>query len=433
MAVQPGGRSLQPVRHHDRRRARIRGLGYFKRLGPGFVTGAADDDPSGIGTYSQVGAAYGFGLLWSTIAVAPMAAAVQETAARLGVTTEKGLATLIKERFPRPVLYVAVALTVIANTFNIGTDIRSMAAAANLVVPIPSLLLVVFMTSIMLGLELALPYHQYSLVLRWLVLSLGAYVIVLAMVHVDWGVVVRDVAVPRMVGGSAGFAALVAVFGTTVSPYLFFWQASEEVEEEVEHHDIGEPVSASHIRAMRVDVVGGMTSAVFVAFCIMVAAAVTLHTKGITTIETAQQAARALEPAAGGLAQLVFAIGIVGLGLLAVPVLAGATGYALSQAFGWNEGLSRTFRQAPGFYLTLAGSMLLGLALTFLGISPIQGLYYAAILNGLAAPPLILLMFLLSRSRDVVGRWRNGWLATTVLVLTMVASVVAPLGVLLAS
>ncbi len=253
------------------------------------------------------------------------------------------------------------------------------------------------------------------------------------MVHVDWGVVVRDVAVPRMVGGSAGFAALVAVFGTTVSPYLFFWQASEEVEEEVEHHDIGEPVSASHIRAIRVDVVGGMTSAVFVAFCIMVAAAVTLHTKGITTIETAQQAARALEPAAGGLAQLVFAIGIVGLGLLAVPVLAGATGYALSQAFGWNEGLSRTFRQAPGFYLTLAGSMLLGLALTFLGISPIQGLYYAAILNGLAAPPLILLMFLLSQSRDVVGRWRNGWLATTVLVLTMVASVVAPLGVLLAS
>ncbi len=162
MAVQPGGRSLQPVRHHDRRRARIRGLGYFKRLGPGFVTGAADDDPSGIGTYSQVGAAYGFGLLWSTIAVAPMAAAVQETAARLGVTTEKGLATLIKERFPRPVLYVAVALTVIANTFNIGTDIRSMAAAANLVVPIPSLLLVVFMTSIMLGLELALPTNTAS-------------------------------------------------------------------------------------------------------------------------------------------------------------------------------------------------------------------------------------------------------------------------------
>jgi Mn2+/Fe2+ NRAMP family transporter len=239
--------------------------------------------------------------------------------------------------------------------------------------------------------------------------------------------------VPRVVGGSAGFAALVAVFGTTVSPYLFFWQASEEVEEEIEHQDMGEPVSAEHIRAMRVDVIGGMTSAVFVAFCIMVAAAVTLHNKGITTIETAQQAAKALEPVAGDLAGLVFAIGIVGLGLLAVPVLAGATGYALSQAVGWNEGLSRTLRQAPGFYLTLVGSMLLGLALTFLGIGPIRGLYYAAILNGLAAPPLILLMFLLARSRDVVGRWRNGSVANTLLVVTMLASVLAPLGVLLAS
>jgi Mn2+/Fe2+ NRAMP family transporter len=362
-----------------------------------------------------------------------MAAAVQETAARLGVTTEKGLATLIKERFPRPVLYVAVALTVIANTFNIGADIRSMAAAANLVVPLPTLLLVLVMTSIMLALELALPYRRYSLVLRWLVLSLLTYVIVLALVRVDWGAVARDAVVPHLVGGSAGFAALVAVFGTTVSPYLFFWQASEEVEEEIAHHTIGERVSADQIRGMRVDVVGGMTSAVFVAFCIMVAAAVTLHPEGITTIETPQQAARALEPAAGRLAELIFAIGIVGLGLLAVPVLAGATGYALSQAFGWNEGLSRTIRQAPGFYLTLAGSMLLGLALTFLAVSPIQGLYYAAILNGLAAPPLILLMFLLARSRDVLGRWRSGWLANTLLAVTMVASVAAPLGALLAS
>lgn len=428
-----GGRSLKPVRHAQRRRARIRGFGYFKRLGPGFVTGAADDDPSGVGTYSQVGAAYGFGLLWSTLAVAPMAAVVQETAARLGVTTEKGLATLIKERFPRWVLYVAVALTVIANTFNIGADIRSMAAAANLVVPVPTLLLVVILTSIMLGLELALPYRRYSLVLRWLALSLLTYVIVLAMVHVDWGAVAKDTFVPRLVGGSAGFAALVAVFGTTVSPYLFFWQASEEVEEEIEHHTLGAPVSSDQIRGMRVDVLGGMASAVFVAFCIMVAAAVTLHAKGITTIETAQQAAQALEPAAGRLAEFVFAVGIVGLGLLAVPVLAGATGYALSQAFGWNEGLSRTIRQAPGFYLTLAGSMLLGLVLTFVAVSPIQGLYYAAILNGLAAPPLILLLFLLSRSRAVLGKWRSGALATTFLVVTMVASVVVPLGALLAS
>src|SRR5262249_19099474 len=188
---------------------------------------------------------------------------------------ERGLATLIKERFSRPVLYVAVALTVIANTFNIGADIRSMAAAANLVVPVPTLLLVLLMTAIMLVLELALPYRRYSMVLRWLVLSLLTYVIVLALVDVDWGEVARNAVVPHLVGGSAGVAALVAVFGTTVSPYLFFWQASEEVEEEIAHHTLGEPVSADQIRGMRVDVVGGMTSAVFVAFCIMVAAAVT--------------------------------------------------------------------------------------------------------------------------------------------------------------
>jgi Mn2+/Fe2+ NRAMP family transporter len=361
-----------------------------------------------------------------------MAAAVQETAARLGVTTEKGLATLIRERFPRPVLYVAVALTVVANTFNIGADIRSMAAAAHLIVPVPTFLLVVLMTAGMLALVLALPYHRYGRVLRWLVLSLLAYVVVLAVVHVDWGEVARNAAVPRLVGGSAGFAALIAVFGTTVSPYLFFWQASEEVEEEIEYGDMGEPVTTEHVRAMRVDVIGGMTSAVFVAFCIVVAAAVTLHAKDITTINTAEQAARALEPVAGDLAGLVFALGVVGLGLLAVPVLAGSAAYALSEAFSWNEGLSRTFRQAPGFYLTLGGSMILGLALTFFAISPIQGLYYAAILNGLVAPPLIVLMFLLARSRDVVGRWRSGLLATTILIVTIAASVVAPVGALVA-
>jgi Mn2+/Fe2+ NRAMP family transporter len=370
-------------------------------------------------------------LLWSTVFVAPMAAAVQEAAARLGVTTQKGLATLIRERFPAPILYAAVALTVVANTFNIGADIRAMAAAAHLVVPVPILLLIVLMTTFMLALELGLRYHRYSRVLRWFVLSLLAYVIVLAMVHVDWGAVARNAAVPRLVGGSSGFAALIAVFGTTVSPYLFFWQASEEVEEEIEHGEMGAPLTEQHVRSIRVDVVGGMASAVFIAFCIVVAAAVTLHADGITTIETADQAARALKPAAGDLAQLVFALGIVGLGLLAVPVLAGSAAYTLSEAFRWNEGLSRTFRQAPGFYLTLGGSMILGLALTFFAVSPIQGLYYAAILNGLVAPPLIVLMFLLARSRDVVGRWRSGPLATTILIVTIAASVVAPVGALL--
>ena len=423
---------MSPLRlEHHRGRARIRGHGYFKRLGPGIITGAADDDPSGIGTYSQVGAAYGLGLVWSTLLVAPMAAAVQETAARLGLATGRGLATLIRERFPRPILYGALALTIGANTFNIGADIRSMAAATRLVVAAPAALLIVGFTGLMLGLELFVRYHRYSRILRWLALSLLAYVFVLATVHVDWGDVAAHTFVPEIDGGKAALAALIAVFGTTVSPYLFFWQASEEVEEEIDHRDRGEPVTDEHVDAMRVDVIGGMVSAVFVAFAIVVAAAATLNANGITKIETAEQAARALKPVAGELAGLVFALGIVGLGLLAVPVLAGSTAYACAEAFGWREGLSRTFRQAPGFHLVLVASMLVGLAMNVVGVSPIRALYVSAILNGLAAPPIIVLMLLLGRSGDVVGDRRSGALSVTIVGLTIVASVLAPVAYLL--
>ena len=421
-----------PLRlEHHRRRTQLRGHGYFKRLGPGIITGAADDDPSGIGTYSQVGAAYGLGLVWSTVVVAPMAAAVQETSARLGLASGRGLATLIRERFPRPILYAALALTVGANTFNIGADIRSMAAATRLVVDAPTALLIIGFTALMLGLELFVRYHRYSRILRWLALSLLAYVFVLATVHVDWGDVAVRTFVPEIDGGKAALAALIAVFGTTVSPYLFFWQASEEVEEEVEDRDRGEPVSREHVDAMRVDVIGGMVSAVFVAFAIVVAAAVTLNAKGITKIETADQAARALKPVAGDLAGLVFALGIVGLGLLAVPVLAGSTAYACAEAFGWKEGLSRTFRQAPAFHLVLVASMVLGLGMNVVGVSPIRALYLSAILNGLAAPPIIVLMLLLARSRDVVGEHRSGRLSVAIVVITITASVLAPAAYLL--
>jgi NRAMP (natural resistance-associated macrophage protein)-like metal ion transporter len=417
------------VRPHHHRRARLHGHGYFKRLGPGLVTGAADDDPSGIGTYSQVGAAYGLALIWSTLAVAPMAAAVQEMAARLGLVTGRGLATLIRERFPRPVLFLAVSLTVVANVFNIGADLRSMAAATRLLVPVPELLLAIGFALVIVALELLLPYHRYSRILRWLALSLVAYVVVVVIVDVDWSSVVDHLLVPQLPDGAQGLTALLAVFGTTVSPYLFFWQASEEVEEELDAGSRGAPVEAEHLRAMRIDVVSGMGSAVFVAFCIMVAAATTLHVDGITTIETADQAARALEPAAGRLAELVFALGIVGLGLLAVPVLAGATAYALAEAFHWREGLSTTLRQAPGFYVVLAMSVFVGLLLPVFGISPIQGLYYSAILNGLVAPPLIVLMLLISRS-DVLGPRRSKWLSTTLVGGTALVSIALPVAIL---
>jgi NRAMP (natural resistance-associated macrophage protein)-like metal ion transporter len=247
-------------------------------VGPGLVTGAADDDPSGIGTYSQVGAQFGFRLLWSMPAVAPMAAAVQETAARLGLVTGKGLATLIRERFPRPVLYAAVLLTLVANTFNIGADVGSMAAALRLLVDIPAVVLVVFLTTLMLVLEITMPYRRYARILRWLVLSLLAYVLVLFSVHVDWSAVAGGLTAVRFDGNAGEIGALIAVFGTTVSPYLFFWQCSEEVEEGASSSPPA--LAAEHLRAMRVDVVGGMISAVAIAFVIVVVTAATLHTAG---------------------------------------------------------------------------------------------------------------------------------------------------------
>jgi NRAMP (natural resistance-associated macrophage protein)-like metal ion transporter len=391
------------VARHPRRR--LRGPGYFKRLGPGIVTGAADDDPSGIGTYSQVGAAFGFGLLWTTLATLPLAVAVQEATARLGLVTGKGLAALLRERFSRPVLLGAVTLVAAANTFNIGADIGSMAAAAGLLVPVPHTLAAVAFALVMIVLELAVPYHRYARVLRWLALSLLAYVGVLAVVHVDWTAALTSTLVPRFHADRASVAALLAVFGTTISPYLFFWQAAEEVEEQAEHHH---PADRGQLAAMRGDVAAGMGSGVGVMFAIMTTAAVTLGAHGGVQVDTAQQAAQALRPLAGDLAGLLFAAGILGTGLLAVPVLAGSTAYAIAESFGWREGLGRRVLQARAFYAVIAVSILLGVAMDFLGVGPIRALYLAAIFNGVAAPPLLVLILLLARSRDLLGRHRSG-------------------------
>jgi NRAMP (natural resistance-associated macrophage protein)-like metal ion transporter len=389
----------------SRPRRKLRGPGYFKRLGPGIVTGAADDDPSGIGTYSQVGAAFGFGLLWTTLATLPLAIAVQEATARLGLVTGKGLAALLRERFPRPVLIGAVTLVAVANTFNIGADIASMAAAAGLLVPVPQMLAAVAFALVMVVLEVTVPYHRYARVLRWLALSLLAYVGVLVIVHVDWAAVLAHTLVPRFHANRAGVAALLAVFGTTISPYLFFWQAAEEVEEQDGGH---QPADRGRLVAMRGDVAAGMGSGIAVMFAIMTTSAVTLGAHGAVQVDTAQQAAEALRPLAGELAGLLFAAGIVGTGLLAVPVLAGSTAYAIVESAGWPEGLGRRVRQARAFYLVIAISILVGVAMDFIGVSPIRALYLAAILNGVAAPPLLVLIALLARSKDVLGQHRSG-------------------------
>jgi len=415
-------------RHHPRRR-RLRGHGYFKRLGPGIVTGAADDDPSGIGTYSQVGAAYGLALLWSMPVVGVMAAAVQETAARLGLGTGHGLAALVRRHLGRRVLVVCVVLVAVANTFNIAADLAAMGAAIRLAVPLPAELLTIALAVGMVALELLVPYHRYARILRVLAISLGAYIVVLFTIDVDWAAVARSFVTPSMPGGREGVATLLAVFGTTVSPYLFFWQTAEEIEERGAEAEA--PVTTDQLRAMRVDVIGGMVSAVVVASAIIVATASTLHRNGVTTIATADQAARALEPVAGSSAQFVFMLGIVGLGLLAVPVLAGSTGYAIAEAIGRPEGLSRHFREARGFYIVIAASMVLGVGLDLVGLDPIRGLVYAAILNGVTAPPLIVVMLILARRRDILGDRRSGALSSTLLGLTVIGSIALPVAYLL--
>ena len=414
-------------RHHPHRR-RFGGTGYFQRVGPGLVTGAADDDPSGIGTYSQVGAAFGFGLLWSTIAALPLAVAVQEATARLGLFSGRGLSALIKEEFPKWVLWFALVLVTAANSFNIGADLGSMAAATHMLVPVPRAVLVVLFAVGMAWLEIAVPYHRYSRVLRWLCLSLLSYVVVLFIVNVDWGSATNHLLVPRMSFDRTTLAAIIALFGTTISPYLFFWQTSEEVEELHEEgvHDGNVVDPHGHLRAMRGDVMAGMASGVFVMFAIMVTSAATLGKAGITTVGTAEQAAMALEPLAGSAAKLLFTVGILGTGLLAVPVLAGSTSYAIAETFGWREGLNMRMSQARAFYMVILGSMLVGLAMNFVGLNPVRALYWAAILNGLAAPPLIVMILVLSRRPHVLGHHVSGRVSTTLVSLAAVLSTALP-------
>ena len=406
-------------RSHHPHRATLRGHGYFKRLGPGIVTGAADDDPSGIGTYSQVGAAQGLSLLWMAPFLLPLAVGVQESTARLGLVTGKGLGTLIRERFPRWVLMSAVVLLASANTLNIAADLASMGAALKLLVPIPTAVGVVTFAVTMAVAEVVVPYHRYSRVLRWFALSLLSYVLVLAVVRVNWSAVAARTFLPRFKFDSANLIALTAIAGTTVSPYLFFWQTSEEVEERLDGP--ATPVDHPHIVAMRVDVWTGMLSGVAAMFAIMCTAAVTIGASGSVNIGSAEQAASALEPLAGSFAKVLFSLGIIGIGLLAVPVLAGSTAYAVAEAFHWHEGLSRRFRDAPGFYAVIVGSLAVALALVGIGLNPIKALYLAAIFNGVTAPPLIVLIIVLARSKSVLGEFRSG---RTSLIATIAAGAI---------
>jgi NRAMP (natural resistance-associated macrophage protein)-like metal ion transporter len=379
------------------------GRDFFKRLGPGIVTGAADDDPSGIGTYSQAGAVAGYGFLWSALWLLPLAFAVQEACARLALVTGKGLAALIKSRMPRWVLVVAVVLVAVANTVNIAADLAIMSSALGLIAPVEQWAGVVMFAVLLAATEIAIPYHRYARVLRWLTISLLAYVAVLFVAKVDWGKVATSTLLPQFDFTRVSFELLIALAGTTISPYLFFWQAAEEIEER--KHIQTRRVRLSNLQAMRGDVFTGMFTGVFIMFAIMATSAATLNSQGITDIATAADAALALKPIAGEFAGLLFLLGILGVGLLSIPVLAGSTAYAVAETFGWRESLELKPRQAKAFYAVIVVSMFVALALNLIGIEPVKFLILAAVLNGLAAPVLMAIVWWLARDKNLLGKW----------------------------
>ncbi len=396
----------------------------LKKLGPGLVTGAADDDPSGIATYTQAGAGYGFGLIWTNLYMLPMMTAVQEMSGRIGLVTGKGLAQNIRENYNRWLLYFAVFFLVFANVINIGADIGAMAASAKLIIDIPYVWLTLFFTIGIVLLEVLIPYKYYSKILKWLCLSLFSYVITAFVVTQPWLEILNHVLIPRFEMSAGFFLTIVAVLGTTISPYLFFWEPSQEVEEQIEHRwrkNHGALQITNHrVRSFRKDNFIGMLFSSTIAFFIMITAASTLHVRGITDVPDAASAAAALEPLvqsfpyAGMIAKTIFALGIIGTGLLAVPVLAGSSAYAVSEALGIEEGLHRKVIKAKGFYAVIAAATMFGLFINFVGIDPIKALIYAAIVNGVMAVPLIFIIIRICNNKKIMGEHTNGALSNSV-------------------
>ena len=399
-------------------------LGWLKFLGPGLITGAADDDPSGIATYSQTGAQFGYGQLWAALYQIPMLIGVQEACARIGAVTGKGLAGVIKQYYPRPVLLGVVLLVVIANTINIGADIGAVAASAKLVVDVPFALLAVLTAAVVLGLEVFLSYSTYARGLKWMTLALLAYPATALLSPEPWGKILAATFIPHIELTFAFLFIIVGVFGTTITPYLFFWQASEEVEEELENHIAsdarGRPrLPSDFLRNIRIDTTIGMIASNVAQWFIIMTTATVLFAHGVTNIATAADAAKALEPLvrsfpnSGQVAKDLFAIGVVGLGLLGIPVLAGSSSYAISEAMGWKEGLSRKLKDARGFYGVIIVSTLVGLGLNFIGIDPIKALVFAAVFNGVSAVPLLFVVGRINGSNEILGANRGGPLSRT--------------------
>ena len=397
------------------------------RVGPGLITGVADDDPSGIATYSQAGAQFGLNMLWTMPLCFPLMSAVQSMCARIGRVTGMGLAANIKTAFPPAVLRGVVLLLLIANTLNIAADVAAMGEVGELVTNVNRHLMTMIFVVVSVALQILVPYHRYVVFLKWLTLSLLAYAAVLFTVHVPWGQVALRTVWPKFAPDSTAAAVIVGIFGTTISPYLFFWQASEEVEDMQRKKDVAllaqdEGTAQTELRRIKWDTWSGMFYSDITAYFVILATAVTLNAAGITNIDTAAQAATALRPLAGNFAFLLFATGIIGVGMIGVPVLAGSAAYAAAEAMGWKEGLERSATDARGFYGVIAVSVLLGLVIQYSPISPMKALFWSAVINGVVAVPLMVVIILLVSKTSVMGAFTAnrtlvvlGWVATAVM------------------
>ncbi len=401
-------------------------------LGPGLITGASDDDPSGIATYSQAGAQFGYNLGWVLLFSWPLMCAIQEISARIGRVTGRGIAGNLKRHYSRKLLGGIVALLVVANTINLGADLGAMAAAFKLLIGGPAPLYIALFALLSIGLEVFVRYTRYVAVLKWLTLSLFVYVGVALILPIPWSIVAYHLVVPDISLKPAYLTVVVAILGTTISPYLFFWQAEQEVEDCKERPG-SKPLARApqaaptEFRRIRIDTVVGMALSNLVALFIILTTAATLHAHGVTDIQTSSQAAEALRPIAGQFVFLIFGLGIIGTGLLALPVLAGSSAYALGEAAGWHVGLARKANRAKGFYTTIAVATLVGAGLNFTSLDPVKALFWSAVINGVVAVPVMVTMMLLVRNRTVMGDftlppWLTGlgWLATGVMALAAV-------------
>lgn len=410
---------------------------YIKKLGPGLITGAADDDPSGIATYSQTGAQFGTGLLWLAVWTLPFMITIQEMCARIALVTGNGLASNIKHSYRKELLQIVTILLLIANTFNIGANLGVMAKAIELIIPgVSFTFLVILIGIVCLTLPIIIPYKKYARYLKWLVITLFSYIITGFIIHMDWPALLHHSLIPHITFSKDQILLITAILGTTISPYLFFWQTSQEVEEEISEGKITvhsrRGTNEAEIKKMRKDIWTGMFLSNTVMFFIIAVCANTLFKNGITNIETASDAALALLPLAGSFAMLLFSIGIIGTGLLAVPVLASSTSYAISESFGWKEGLYRKWKKAKAFYSIIIFSILIGILTNFIGLHPIKALIYSAIVNGIIAPIIIIFIVHISSNHKIMGHYKNsttkniiGWLAIILMSITAIAAIIS--------